>query len=219
MSARDIAGTLELCRELPRWIAQNLPADAHGHYHAHELDCSFNAAPTFSVDMYGACGAIAGYKCNITLIEGKRHWLVFSPLVVIWQLSRQERRPGIGRAIIDHSVAAIAGFCEAHLHPLPDILIASGNLTTAKAGRPFFDTLGWEIADPRDFNRYAQDELMNSLAFVSGQIDTALAPIRQSAPDTVDPTTFAFLRPHTGAWHAAHRGAAHNSVYGLTARR
>lgn len=199
MSTHDIcntAVTFNLCRDLPQWINWHRPADARGRYHARELDHSFNGLPTLTVDMTGPRGPVAAYKCNITLVEdARRPWLVFSPLVVIWEMPRDQRGPGFGQAILDHSAAAIAGFCDECLPRLPDILIASGNLTTAKAGRPFFESVGWEIVVPGDCARYAADTgLMTALAYVARQIDTALAPLRESAPETVDPTSFAILR-------------------------
>jgi hypothetical protein len=200
MSVHDISGTAEafhLCRNLPQWINRRYPADSHGRYHARELDHSFNGLPSLTVEMSSAAGSpIAIYKCNITLIRGERRsWLVFSPLVVIWEHSREERGPGFGRPVIAHSVAAIVSFCEAHVRHIPDLIIASGNLTTAKAGRPFFEVLGWEIVKPSEFAAHAGDDgLVKALTFVEGQIEAAIAPLRQTGADQPDPLSFAMLR-------------------------
>jgi hypothetical protein len=200
MSVQEISETAEafnLCRSLPQWINRHHPADSHGHYHARELDTSFNGLPSLTVDMSGADGApIAVYKCNISLIRGERRsWLVFSPLVVIWEKSKAARGPGFGRLIIAHSVAAIVSYCEAHVRHIPDLLIASGNLTVAKAGRPFFEDLGWEIVHPSDCGAHAGDDgLVKALAFITARIEAAVATLQQAIWEPAGPISFAMLR-------------------------
>ena len=161
MSAQDMCNTAEafdLCRELPQWINRHRPDDGYRRYRAQELDYSFNGLPTLTVEVSGAQGRIAAYKSNIALIPGERNpWLVFSPLVVVWEKSKEERGPGLGRPIVDHSVSSIAAYCEAHARHIPNILLASGKLTEAKAGRPFFEALGWEIASSGDCGLLAGD--------------------------------------------------------------
>jgi len=200
MSVQEISQTAEafnLCRNLPQWINRYHPADSYGRYHARELDYSFNGLPSLTVDMTGADGMpIAVYKCNISLVRGERRsWLVFSPLVVIWEKSKAERGPGFGRPVIAHSVAAIVSFCETHVRHVPDLLIASGKLTVAKAGRPFFEDLGWEIAGPSDCGAHAGDDgLVKALTFVAAQIEAAIAPLRQNGAEPAEALTFAILR-------------------------
>ena len=138
----DADEAFRLCCDLPCWINLHRQRDERRRYQAKELDYSFNGLPTLTVGVSDAQARIAVYKCNIALIADKeRPWLVFSPLVVVWEKSKEERGPGPGRPIIDHSVSAITGFCEAYAHDIPNVLIASGNLTIAKAGRPFFEAL------------------------------------------------------------------------------
>lgn len=186
----------DLCRGLPEWINRHGRAEGSRSCRAREMDNSFNGLPTLTVDMSGAAGLVASYKCNISLVRGEqRAWLVFSPLVVVWAMDRRERGPGFGRRIIEHSVASIAGFCRAHVSHIPDVLVASGNLTTAKGGRPFFAGLGWEIVEPQSRGApSAEDGLDRALAHIEAQIDAALAPLRQSAPGSIEPTSFALLR-------------------------
>jgi hypothetical protein len=192
----DAATAFDLCRELPQWIGRHRPEDGYRRFQAQELDYSFNGLPTLTVGISGAHGRIATYKSNIVLIPGEHDpWLIFSPLVVIWEKGKEERGPGLGRAIIDHSVSSIAGYCEAHLRHIPNILLASGKLTMAKAGRPFFETLGWEITSPRDCALPAGDSgLARVLAFIAAQIGAAIALLPPSEPEAASPISFAMLR-------------------------
>jgi hypothetical protein len=214
----DVDQILSLFRGFSQWINIHGPRDGLWSGRAREIDCSFNGLPTLTVELSEPIGLIATYKCNITLLHtGRRVWLMFSPLVVIWAQNREERGPGFGRRIIDHSVSSIEGFCRAHAPHLPDILAASGNLTTVKGGKPFFQGLGWEIVDAQVCGERADDGLNNdglgrALAHIAAQIDAALAPLRLTAPEAIEPVCFALLRlsqrpviqqaAHSGEWRA-----------------
>jgi hypothetical protein len=192
----DADEAVRLCGELPGWINSHRQRDECRSYHAKELDYSFNGLPTLAVEVTSAQNRVAAYKCNITLIrDDEQPWLLFSPLVVVWEKSKEERGCGQGRPIIDHSVSSIAGFCETCARPIPNILIASGNLTVAKAGRPFFEALGWEITNPSGFARYAGDRgLTKALKFVAAQVEAAMVQFAQNVAEPVDPLSFAMLR-------------------------
>ncbi len=205
MSTQDTCNAAEafdFCRELPQWINRHRPEDELRRYHAKELDYSFNGNPTLSVEVTGAQGLIATYKSNITLIPGERSpWLVFSPLVVIWEKSKEERGSDLGRPIIDHSVSSIAGYCKAHARHISNILVTSGKLTKAKAGRPFFEALGWEIASTGDCAPNAGDaSFAKVLSFIMAQIGAAIALLPQNTPEAASPISFAMLRlPQPGS--------------------
>jgi len=220
MSAQNICNAAEafdLCRGLPQWINRHRPEDERRRYRAKELDYSFNGMPTLTVEVTGAQGLIAAYKSNIALIPGERRpWLVFSPLVVVWEKSKEERGPGLGRPIIDHSVSSIAGYCEAHARHISNILVASGKLTVAKAGRPFFEALGWEIASPGDCGPQAGDAgLAKAVTFIAAQIRAAIALLPQSAPEAASPISFAMLRlPQPGGAQEPGMPRQEHSSYG-----
>jgi hypothetical protein len=192
----DADEAVRLCRDLPGWINSHRQQDGDRRYQAREIDYSFNGLPTLTVEVTRAQGRIADYKCNIAAVaDEEQPWLVFSPLVVAWEKSKEERGPGLGRPIIDHSVSSITGFCETCVRPVPNILIASGNLTTAKAGRPFFEALGWEIVSPAGFACHAGEPgLTKALGFVAAQIEAAIAQFAQGTAEPVDPLSFAMLR-------------------------
>jgi hypothetical protein len=199
MNAHEMCDADEACRlccDLPAWISLRRPEEGQRRYRAKELDRSFNGLPTLVVEVLGAHSLIAAYKSNIVLVPGgERSWLVFSPLVVVWERSTEERGPGLGRPIVDHCVSSIAGFWEARARHIPNILVASGNLTVAKAGRPFFEALGWEIASPADFALHAGDAgLVNTLRFIAAQISAAISQFGQNAAETAGPLSFAMLR-------------------------
>ncbi len=196
----DTDEAVRLCRDLPGWINSHRQQDEDRRYRARELDRSFNGLPTLTVEVSRAQGRIADYKCNIAAVRDEElPWLVFSPLVVVWEKSKEERGPGLGRPIIDHGVSSIAGFCETCVRPVPNILVASGNLTTAKAGRPFFEALGWEIVSPAGFARHAGDRgLTKALRFVAAQIEAAIAQFAQGTAVPADPLSFAMLRELCG---------------------
>ena len=192
--AYDWDEAVRLGRELTGFINRRRRGDDPMFYHARELDCSFNGLPTLSVEVTGSEGRIAYYKCNVTLIGGEGlPLLVFSPLVVTWEKGKGERGSGLGRPIIDHSVSSIAGFCEARAAQISGALVASGNLTEAKSGRPFFEALNWEIAGPGDLNRYG-GALAKAMAYIAAQIEAAIAPLALSPGEVAIPISFALLR-------------------------
>jgi hypothetical protein len=191
----DIDNIFSLFRGFAQWVTIHGQTDDAWSCCATDMDNSFNGSPTLTVELSEPKGLIATYKCNITLVHaGKRTWLLFSPLVVIWAQSREQRGPGVGRRIIEHSVSSIEGYCRAHIPHITDVLVASGNLTTIKGGRPFFQGLGWEIVDAQACGGRADDGLAKALTHIAAQIDAALAPLRLIAPETIEPVSFALLR-------------------------
>jgi hypothetical protein len=192
----DADEAVRLCRDLPAWINSHRKRDSRRSCHARELDYSFNRLPTLVVEVSSSQVRIADYKCNIVAFrDGEQSWLVFSPLVVMWEKGKEERDPGWGRQIIDHSVSSIAGFAQIRMRPVPNILIASGNLTVAKAGRPFFEGLGWEIVSPAGFTHNASDGgLRKALRFVAAQIEAAIAQSAQNTVEPVAPFSFAIQK-------------------------
>jgi hypothetical protein len=194
-SIPDIDHVLSIFRDFSQWINIHGREDGRWSCRSKEIDCSFNGLPTLTVELSEPKGLIATYKCNITLFyAGQRVWLLFSPLVVIWAQNREQRGPGFGRRIIEHSVSAIRGYCRTHIPRFPDILVASGNLTTVKGGKPFFQGLGWEIVEAQTCGQHVDDGLAKALTHIAAQIDAALAPLRLIAPETIEPISFALLQ-------------------------
>jgi hypothetical protein len=191
----DADAAFELCQSLPAWINLYRSSDGLRRYRAKELDRSFNGLPTLAVEVSDATGRIAGYKTNAALIPaGETSWLVFSPLVVLWEKNKEERDRGLGRPIIDHSVSSISGFCRARARHIPNILVASGNLTVAKAGRPFFETLGWEIATPADLSLHGEHTgLGKAMRFIAAQISAAIAQLGPDFAEEASSFSFAML--------------------------
>jgi hypothetical protein len=191
----DIAHVSSLFRGFAQWINIHGQAGSPWSCCAREIDHSFNGLPTLTVELSEPKGLVATYRCNITLFRaGRRAWLLFSPLVVSWAQSREQRGSGVGRRIIEHSVSSIEGYCRAHIPHAPDVLVASGNLTTVKGGKPFFQGLDWEIVDAQTCDQHADDGFARVLTHIAAQIDAALAPLRLTAPETIEPISFALLR-------------------------
>ncbi len=182
----------------PAWINRHRAKSGAFCYTAMPIDLSFNGMRTITVEMSGPAGMIALYKCNIIEVRGDgKDWLVFSPLVVVWEQDRQTRGAGMGRVMIEHFVEAVRGFREeigAWNHAM---LIASGNLTVAKGGKPFFEGIGWEIIYPelREPTRlYHGTEVMAPpLDAIATQIEAAIAPIREAGKLDPGPVSFAIL--------------------------
>ena len=209
MSTQDMCNAAEafdLCRELPQWINRHRPEDGHRRYRAQELDYSFNGMPTLTVEVTGAQGRIAAYKSNIALIPGEQNpGLSF---LRWWSSGKRARRNaaqvwGARLSIIVFPLSPVTA--EAHARHIPNILLASGKLTEAKAGRPFFEALGWEIASPGDCGLQAGDAgLAKVLTFIAAQIGAAIALLPQSTPEAASPISFAMLRlpqPGNPHWH------------------
>jgi hypothetical protein len=196
----------DLCYWLPWWINTYNSGDVSGSFFAKELDYSFNGLPTLTVTLSGNQLPIATYKCNIAVVRGGDTWLIFSPLVVIWE-DNVHRRP---RFIIEHGVFSIDSYCKLYAPNISNLLIASGNLTAAKRGRPFFEALGWNIAvPPADFDGHGRnDGLTRALRFVADQIESAIAPFRHLEPGALSSISFAMLRiqrqrRQTDAWRTS----------------
>lgn len=192
------AGPLDIWNELPEWINSHHSGDDDRRYAAMPLAVSGDRL-TLTVEMTGACGLIARYKCDVSHIyELGRSWLVFSPLVVIWEQSRAERGPGIGEAMIAHFVTAVRTFQQARAPSHDGIVIASGNLTVAKGGKPFFEGIAWEIVvpdarEPRQL--FEGDEAMTKpLTMITAQIEAAIAPLRAAGKVAEETISFAILR-------------------------
>lgn len=196
MSSMDVYG---LWDAFPAWVNRHRAESGALRYHALPVCRSFNSAPTITVEMTGPSGLIASYKCNFTLAhERGRDWLVFSPLVVIWEQDRLARGPDMGRVMIEHFVEAVRTFreeCGTWSHA---ILVSSGNLTVAKGGKPFFDSIGWEIVYPElrePAGLYQGEEAICApLDAVAAQIETAIAPVRAAGKLDPGPVSFAILQ-------------------------
>lgn len=197
--ASETLGVLDLWRALPQWINLHHARDGERRYSAREFAPAARDALTLFVDLTGPDGLIASYKCDIFRIsEPGKAWLVFSPLVVIWEQARADRGPGIGEAIIDHFVAAVRTFQEARGLTTHDIVIASGNLTVAKGGKPFFEMIGWEIVVPsaqQPAHLFSGEQAMaKPLATIEAQIEAAIAPLRAAGQAAESAVSFAILR-------------------------
>lgn len=196
MSSGDVFGVWDA---FPEWINRHRAEAGGFRYAARPVDLSFNGAPTVTVEMTGEAGLVALYKCNIAAVHcGGVDWLVFSPLVVVWEQDRTARGPGMGRAMIDHFVEAVRAFREEARALDSAAVIASGNLTVAKGGKPFFDSIGWEIVYPelhQPATLFDGPEAMAApLNVVAGQIESAVAPIRAAGKLDPGPVSFAILR-------------------------
>jgi hypothetical protein len=215
--AKALAPILRLCREcfmsvresfaepevfvlrqgLPRWINRYRRSDGELRFHARDYDRCAHASPTLIVEMSDVAGIVATYKCSLNLIDCDRGaWLVFSPLVIVWENGRKRTGAGLGRRMIDHCVSSIQGFCNLHVGEageIAGIALASGNLTAAKGGRAFFEGLGWEIS-AAGTSGGGDEGWKKALDFIAAQIDAVIAPFRGGADSVLDPTYFAVLR-------------------------
>jgi hypothetical protein len=197
--ASETLDILDLWRTLPQWINLHHARDGERRYTARDFTPPPRDALTLFVDLTGPDGLIASYKCDIFRVsEPGKTWLVFSPLVVIWEQARADRGPGIGEAIIDHFVAAVRTFQEARGLPTYDIVVASGNLTGAKGGKPFFEMIGWEIIVPSEQHPphlfMGEQAMAKPLAIIEAQIETAIAPLRATGKVAESAVSFAILR-------------------------
>ena len=182
----------------PAWINRHRAKSGAYCYTARPIDMSFNCMPTITVEMSGSAGMIALYKCNIIELCGDgKDWLVFSPLVVVWEQDRATRGPGMGSAMIEHFVEAVRAFRENSGAWNHAMLVASGNLTVAKGGKPFFEGICWEIIYPelREPTRLydGTDAMAAPLDTVATQIKDAIAPLREAGKLDPGPVSFAIL--------------------------
>jgi hypothetical protein len=195
---RNNMDVFDLWDTFPAWINRHRAKIGAFCYTAKPIDLSFNGMPTITVEMSGPSGMIAVYKCNIIEICGdKKDWLVFSPLVVIWEQDRQTRGPGMGSAMIEHFVEAVRAFREESDAQSHAMLVASGNLTVAKGGKPFFEGIGWEIIYPELHEPACLYDGIEAMAepldTVAAQIESAIAPLREAGKLDSGPVSFAIL--------------------------
>lgn len=192
-------GALDLWRALPQWINLHHSRDGDRSYAVKEIMQYSRDALTLTTDMTGSSGLIASYKCDISLIFSPgKSWLVFSPLVVIWEMGRAERGPDLGRVMIEHFVSAVRAFQQAHADSSYGMVIASGNLTVAKGGKPFFESIGWEIVFPEaqepGYLFHGEEAMAKPLAAIEAQIEAAIAPLRAAGKVEEKAISFAILR-------------------------
>jgi hypothetical protein len=97
--------------------------------------------------------------------------------------------------MIEHLIMGITGFRTTLGSEDTNILIASGNLTKVKGGKPFFEKLGWEIAplDRADADILAEP-MTAVFAAIREQIETAVAPFRTAGTVENEPVTVAFFK-------------------------
>jgi hypothetical protein len=195
---RSSVNVFDLWDTFPAWINRYRARSGAFCYAARPIDLSFNGMPTITVEMSGPTGMIALYKCNIIEVCGDgKDWLLFSPLVVVWEQDRQTRGPGTGCAMIEHFVEAVRAFREESGAWSHAMLIASGNLTVAKGGKPFFESIGWEIIYPelrKPAHLFDGEEAMAApLDTVATQIEAAITPIREAGKLDPGPVSFAIV--------------------------
>lgn len=188
---------IELWGTFPDWINLHRSKEGELVYKAKELSLSANAF-VMNVEMFRQDKLIATYKYTISEVRGDvKSWFVFSPLVVVWEQGRAERGPDLGRIMIEHAVSAIQAFYKECGDACHDLLIASGNLTVAKGGKPFFEMLGWDIVYPSTHepkHLYVGGETMvQPLTLVAEQIEAAIAPLRDTGKLEDGPISFAIL--------------------------
>lgn len=110
------------------------------------------------------------------------------------------------RAMIDHLVGAVRGFRAASASSGGEAVIASGNLTKAKGGRPFFEGMGWKIVGPDDLSARQRpasqlsgrddrdgEPMQSAVAAIRRRIDAAIAPLRDAGKVEAEPISFALL--------------------------
>jgi hypothetical protein len=152
-------------------------------------------ASTLSVAVDSPDGPIATCKCSLIRIDhGPRSLVIFAPLVVIWAEGRGRGGCDLGKSIIAHLVSAFASFRDHRSAAQDDVLVASGNLTKAKGGRPFFESLGWQIIDPRVSDAAGDEAMAEAFSTIVRHIDAAVAPLRAAGRIEDEPVTFALLR-------------------------
>ena len=185
--------------DFPDWINQHRSTDGERIYRALEPDALADNRLNLAVEISGRDGCIATSKFNIIEICGPREaWFVFSSLVVQWEQGGAGHRPETGKAIVQHVVLAVQNFRRTRRIWSHNILIASGNLTVAKGGKPFFERLGWQIVCPEtrepDHVLCGEADLAEPLEAVAGEIEAAIAPLRLAGKIQPEPICFAILR-------------------------
>jgi hypothetical protein len=181
--------------DIADWINHHCRLADGRRYMASMADSVSGDTSTLVVEVDGQDGLIATCKCTLSQIDyGAGSLVIFAPLVVIWAEGRSRGGPDLGGSIIAHLISAIASFRDLHGTALDDVLIASGNLTKAKGGRPFFERLGWEIIDPLLSDTPRDEATAIVFDTVVQAIEMAVAPLRAAGKVGDEPVTFALLR-------------------------
>lgn len=187
--------TPEPWQAVAEWISHSYGLADGRRYTASLTEAAADDASTLTVEVDGPDGPIATCKCSLFRIDhGPRSLVIFAPLVVIWAEGRSKGGPDLGRSIIAHLVSAIASFRDHRSAAQDEVLVASGNLTKAKGGRPFFESLGWEIVDPRVSDAAGDEAMTEAFSTIVWHIDAAVAPLRAAGRIEDEPVTFALLR-------------------------
>jgi hypothetical protein len=174
----------------------------HHHRQVGEARCSATLTngsapdvPMLMVELRGRYGLIATYKSSVGYIrDANGDRLLLAPLVVIWNGERPADSARLGHAIVEHLVSAVCAF-QASLPCCGRILIASGNLTRAKGGKPFFESLGWQIcgSDAQSAAWERCEDMHAVSASIEKRIDCALAPLLKAGKLAIEPISFALL--------------------------
>lgn len=194
--SEDVLG-LDAAYALSHWI------NWRHHQHGEHRYCASRAMeqgtvlPSLVVEMHGPVGHVATYKCEVAPVGAMRDgWLLLAPLVVIWNGARPEDSGQKGRMMIDHLVDGARKFKAASLVG-GGVLIASGNLTKAKGGRRFFESLGWDIVGPDEGPSRSLlsrcPPVRAAATAVKQRIDRAVAPLRDAGKIEPEPISFALL--------------------------
>jgi hypothetical protein len=181
---------------LVRWIDRHHRQIGELEYRATLSDAGDGDIPMLAVEVRGAAGLVATYKCGISHPVEPKGWLVLAPLVVSWNGARPDNSSGLGRAMVEHLVSALRTFQASASLQTEGVLIGSGNLTRAKAGRPFFEGLGWEIVVPAlrsPYQLYTQERIAAALTVIERQIDCAIAPLLKAGKIEAEPVRFGVL--------------------------
>jgi len=190
---------LDLWALFPRWINRHRKGREERCYSAKAISRVSADGLALAVEMSGSDGLITTYKCNIHEVRSRRKsWIVLSLLVVLWEQGRSERGSEAGEAMIRHLTSAVQDFGRSRGMRSHGILIASGNLTAIKGGKPFFERLGWDIVFPEarqpDHLYSGGDAIAEPLTAINVEIQAAIAPLLEIGAIGPEPVSFALLR-------------------------
>jgi hypothetical protein len=184
----------------PRWINARHASFEGRQFHAEQI--VHGQGLQLAVTMSDGSSPVATYKCGISRVrERGSAWIVFAPLVVIWEAATPGSRFNLGRAMVDHLSSAACEFQQTHQICGETILIASGNLTEEKGGAHFFRALGWDIVTPRkrgtEVLHLDEPRFKTPFIIIEEQINKALIPLRAAGKISDEPISFAVrqLRP------------------------
>lgn len=149
-SSQESFGDVLLALEaLPDWINRSCPVLEGLRFNALPINRSLHDAPTVSVEVSGGDGLVAIYKYNFQLeptsAVGIR--LVLSPLVIMWAEGGVRRTSGMDGIIIRHCLESIGKYKGSLTPSLSEVILTTGYLTVQRAGRVFFEKLGWVVTD------------------------------------------------------------------------